>query len=60
MNKCKTCRYASLDHATHCQTTICNYLIITGTPRGCPVGEKCDKWEKWSHKLKRRKRNETD
>lgn len=61
MSRCKNCRYASRDYVSGDQTLmICNYILIAGVPRGCPPGDGCDKWEPWSYKLKRRKKDECE
>ena len=39
--KCKTCRFCTAIK----RTLLCDYLVMTGKPRGCPAGEECDKWE---------------
>ena len=38
---CKGCKYLFKEH--YGGTKCCDYLVITGEPRGCPAGEGCTK-----------------
>ena len=40
--RCKRCEYSGIVMYT---TTSCDYMYITGKPRGCPAGDDCDKFE---------------
>lgn len=40
---CKGCKYLFKGH--YGCTKCCDYLLITGEPRGCPAGEGCTKKE---------------
>lgn len=40
-NRCKQCKYVS----TNCGTVLCDYLLIALTPRQCPAGDACTKFE---------------
>ena len=53
--KCKTCRFSSRIGNTR-SDYLCNYIIMTGVPRGCPVDD-CDKYQSMKRKVKK---NETD
>lgn len=40
--RCKACTYGGIVMYT---TTSCDYMYLTGKPRGCPAGDGCDKFE---------------
>ena len=40
--RCKKCIYSGIVMYT---TTSCDYMYITGKPRGYPAGDDCDKFE---------------
>lgn len=46
MNKCKTCKYHGYIGCGYCMDMICQYILVTGHMRGCPVGDDCIKYEK--------------
>lgn len=43
---CKFIGYGTARNKSYLPGRICNYLLITGRHRGCPVGKACDKYEK--------------
>ena len=53
MTKCETCKYSTTRH----RLVICEYLLKTGAPRGCPPGDECDKYVE--RKKSRRRKNDT-
>lgn len=46
--KCKTCMYRAADYYENG----CDYILVTGHSRGCPV-EECDKYERKARKRKK-------
>ena len=40
MTKCEKCIYSVTRH----RIVMCEYLMKTGVPRGCPPGDSCDKY----------------
>lgn len=44
VEKCQTCKFSKRNSATYHKTYTCDYLSIMGAPRGCPIGEDCDKY----------------
>lgn len=40
--RCKACTYGGIVMYT---TTSCDYMYLTGEPRGCPAGDDCDKFK---------------
>ena len=43
-SRCRKCRYYGMSAST------CDYILITGKPRGCPAGKDCIRFEKGSRK----------
>ena len=42
--RCQTCIYRAKSHGSGLVT--CDYLILTGEPRGCDVSEHCERYER--------------
>lgn len=54
MERCENCKFSLIDRSSRVRSYQCNYIVVTGNPRGCPPGDECDKYE--PRKTPRRKR----